>query len=356
MARNGSGVQSSPAADYPAVADTLITATHFNNVIDDINTGLTGSVAADGQTTITANIPMNSKKFTGVANGSARTDSVTLGQVQDGTLNWVDGGGTADAITATYSPAITALVDGQICCVRATAANATTTPTFAPNGLTARTIVKKGGKALVAGDIEADGHELILRYLLASTRWELMNPASGAFAGAVSGTTLTSTVAIGTAPLTVTSTTEVANLKAATATTATNLSGGTVAATTVAASSSILSSSPTAGIGYATGAGSTVTQITSQTTSVTINAVCGVITGYASPSWSTTTSEFTVSNTSVSAGDVVIVNKGTSGGNDVVCAVSAVSANSFIIQTWATTGAPSSPMTYVFAVIKAVSA
>jgi len=108
--------------------------------------------------------------------------------VQDGKVNWVDGGGTADAITATYVPAITALVDGQICFVRATAANATTTPTFAPNGLTARTIVKHGGTALAAGDIGGDNHELILRYNLASTRWELLNPKIGAIPTAASTT------------------------------------------------------------------------------------------------------------------------------------------------------------------------
>ena len=205
MARNGSGVYAPPAADYPAVASTLIESTKFNNVIDDISTAMSGSIAADGQTTITANLPMNSKKFTGLANGSARTDSATLGQVQDGTANWVDGGGTADAITATYSPVITTLVDGQICCVRATAANATTTPTFSPNGLTARTIVKNGGTALVAGDIAADGHELILRYLLASTRWELINPATSVSAlTAASATTATTANRVDSGEVTVT--------------------------------------------------------------------------------------------------------------------------------------------------------
>ena len=91
----------------------------------------------------------------------------------------MDGGGTADAITATYSPALTALVDGQLCFVRATLANATTTPTFNPSGLGAGTIVKGGGTALVPGDIRADGHELVLRYNLANTRWELLNVAPG---------------------------------------------------------------------------------------------------------------------------------------------------------------------------------
>lgn len=178
MARNGSGTYARASASY--VYNTIIDQVAVNAELDDIATALTNSLTKNGETTATANQPMGTYRHTGVGNGVARTDYAAMGQVQDGTLNWVDGGGTADAITATYSPAITALVDGQICCVRATAANATTTPTFAPNGLTARTIVKTGGVALVAGDIVGDGHELILRYLLASTRWELLNPAVNA--------------------------------------------------------------------------------------------------------------------------------------------------------------------------------
>jgi hypothetical protein len=90
---------------------------------------------------------------------------------------WIAAGGSADAITATFNPAIAALTDGLIAGVRAAAANATTTPTFAPNGLTAHTITKSGGVALVPGDIAGSGHELLLRYNLAGTRWELLNPA-----------------------------------------------------------------------------------------------------------------------------------------------------------------------------------
>lgn len=180
MARNGAGLYSRVQSSY--VYNTIIDQIAVNSEIDDIATALTNSLTKNGETTATANQPMGTYRHTGVGNGVARTDYAAMGQVQDGTLNWIDGGGTADAITATYSPAITALVDGQICCVRATAANATTTPTFAPNGLTARTIVKTGGVALVAGDIVGDGHELLLRYLLASTRWELLNPAVNAAA------------------------------------------------------------------------------------------------------------------------------------------------------------------------------
>lgn len=88
----------------------------------------------------------------------------------------VTAGGTVDAITATYSPAIT-LSNLVTVSFVSTGENTTTTPTFAPNGLTARTIVKKGGVALVAGDIPAAGGVCIVQYNLANTRWELLNPA-----------------------------------------------------------------------------------------------------------------------------------------------------------------------------------
>lgn len=176
MSYNGSGTFEINSSGQPVSANTLIQSSVFNAFTADVASGLSNVVCKDGQTVIAANLPMGGFRHTGVANASARTDYASAGQTQDGKLNWVDGGGTADAITATYSPAITALVDGQLCFVRATAANATTTPTFAPNGLTARTIVKNGGSALVAGSISGDGHELILRYDLSNTQWELLNP------------------------------------------------------------------------------------------------------------------------------------------------------------------------------------
>jgi len=84
--------------------------------------------------------------------------------------------GTVDAITANYSPDIT-LADRLVLAFVATGANATTTPTFAPDGLTARTITKNGGSALVAGDIPGALAVCIVSYNLANTRWELLNPA-----------------------------------------------------------------------------------------------------------------------------------------------------------------------------------
>jgi len=214
MPRNGSGIYTRTDGTRTGAtvwqqardAGVKLVADGHDTQDQDIADAITASIAKDGQTTPTANLPMGTYRHTGVGNASARTDYAAAGQTQDGKLNWADSGGTADAITATYAPALTALVNGQLCHVRAGFANATTTPTFAPNGLTARTIVKNGGSALAVGDIMGDGHELVLRYDLANTRWEFVNVGGEKFkdqdiwCGVATGTadaiTLTPAVAI----------------------------------------------------------------------------------------------------------------------------------------------------------------
>lgn len=88
-------------------------------------------------------------------------------------------GGTVDAITATFSPAIT-LADRKLVTVVAAGANTSTTPSFAPNGLAAHPIVKQGGQALAAGNIPRAGFVAVLQYDLANTRWELLDPVEAA--------------------------------------------------------------------------------------------------------------------------------------------------------------------------------
>jgi len=174
MAFNGSGIFArlySWANDR--AANIKMRADRMDNEMDGFATGLSSCLTKDGQTTVTANLPMASYRHTSVGNSSGRDQYAATGQVQDGKFNWVAAGGTVDAITATYSPVIAAIVDGQECFIRTTGTNVTTTPTFAPNGLTARTIVKNGGGELLANEIPYEAH---LRYNLANTRWELLNP------------------------------------------------------------------------------------------------------------------------------------------------------------------------------------
>jgi len=166
-------------ADKAAGID--INATRMDSDTDDITTnGFGNCITRDGQGQPTANLPMNNFRHTGAANGVARTDYAALNQAQDGLVGWTIAGGTADAITATYTPSVLALVDGMLRSFRATAANATTTPTFAADSLPAVTITRSGGAAVQIGDIPGNLAECLLRYNLANTRWELLNPAQGA--------------------------------------------------------------------------------------------------------------------------------------------------------------------------------
>jgi len=116
----------------------------------------------------------------GIASGEASLtgdNRFTGHQTFQGRVNVaVSVGGTADAITAVFSPTFTALVDKMEAVIRAAGANTITTPTFAPDGLTAKTIVKENLATLAAGDIVGAGHELHLIYNVTADKWVLFNP------------------------------------------------------------------------------------------------------------------------------------------------------------------------------------
>lgn len=152
MSRNGSGTHSIPNS---FTNGTTADADEVNANFTDISAEITNSIAADGQTTITANIPMNSKKFTGLTSGSAATDSANLGQIQAQAWKWCGtAGGTADALTLSPSPAITAYAAGQSFRFIAGASPNTGATTVAVSGLTTKAI-QNNGSALAAGDIAA---------------------------------------------------------------------------------------------------------------------------------------------------------------------------------------------------------
>jgi len=121
-------------------------------------------------------------------------------------------------------------------------------------------------------------------------------------------------------------------------------------ATTVAANSSILSSSATAGVGYTTGAGGAVTQLTSRTTGVTLNTVSGDITLFTAAG-SATPATFTVTDSAIGAHDTVEVNE-QSGTNLYETFVTAISAGSFNITFFTTGGTASDAPVFKFNVIK----
>ena len=115
-----------------------------------------------------------------------------------------------------------------------------------------------------------------------------------------------------------------------------------------------LVSTGTAGVGYATGAGGAVTQITSRTTGVTLNKTAGAIT-LVSAAGSATAATFTVTNSTVAATDVIILNQ--KSGTDLYdLMVTAVAAGSFNLTFRTTGGTTTETPVFNFAVIKAVAA
>lgn len=129
-------------------------------------------------------------------------------------------------------------------------------------------------------------------------------------------------------------------------------------ASTVASLYGFLSSHATSGIGYSTGAGGAVTQITSRATGVTLNTVTGQITTDTTSLAAGAEATFTVTNSAVAATDVVVVNMSTITTGTPVAHVTAVAAGSFditITNLHAST-ADTSADVINFAVIKGVAA
>lgn len=125
-----------------------------------------------------------------------------------------------------------------------------------------------------------------------------------------------------------------------------------------AAGTILCDTAATGGIGYGTGAGGAVTQITSKSTGVTLNALSGTITMNNANVAATTSVAFTLTNTYIAATDVVIVNfKSGNTANSYFVMVDAVAAGSCSISLRNyTAGGLAEAVVLSFAVIKAVAA
>lgn len=107
------------------------------------------------------------------------------------------------------------------------------------------------------------------------------------------------------------------------------------------------------GLGYGTGSGGAVTQITSRTTGVTLNKTNGAIT-LVSAAGTTTWQSFTVTNSTVAATDVVAVSQ--KSGTDIYqFVVTNVGAGSFQLSFRTVVGTTTEQPVFNFAVIKAVT-
>ena len=109
--------------------------------------------------------------------------------------------------------------------------------------------------------------------------------------------------------------------------------------------------------GYGVGAGGTVTQATSKSTGVTLNTRCGQITLNAAALAADTTVSFVLTNSSVAAGDVLILNhiSGGTPGSYLLNARSAAGSATIDVRN-ITAGSLSEAVVIAFALIKATTA
>lgn len=124
--------------------------------------------------------PLSIIEIAGIAPAAGQRDQMAKA-IQTGKLFSATAAGTADAITATFTPGVGMLVNGMALFVRAAAANATPTPTFTPASgtIAPKAIVKGANAALAAGDIAGAGHWLEFQYDATLDKWVLKNPATG---------------------------------------------------------------------------------------------------------------------------------------------------------------------------------
>jgi hypothetical protein len=186
MARNGSGGYTQPVADF--VSGDVASATTMNTWLDDLGAEIANSLAADGQTPATANLPMGGFKHTNVAAAASRTDYARADQVLNSSLIWGGtAGGTTTAITISTTPAPSAYAAGQFFLFLMGSSACGASPTLNVSSLGAKSIFKADtGAALIAGDIPANA---VVAVVYDGTQFLLLNvPLTLRLIGMVLGT------------------------------------------------------------------------------------------------------------------------------------------------------------------------
>jgi hypothetical protein len=193
MSFNGSGTFLINTAGQPVVSGTVISSTAFNALTADLATGLSTAITKDGQTTVTANIPMSTYKFTGLGVGSAATDSANLSQVQSTVTKLLTSVSGTDTITAVGAPVVAAYAAGQMFYFVATGDN-TGAVTLNIDALGAKAVTRDGSVALAAGDIKS-GEVVVVVY--DGTRFQVVSQLNSAGNATFANVSITSALNVG---------------------------------------------------------------------------------------------------------------------------------------------------------------
>ncbi len=157
MPFNGSGVYSAPAspgAFNPAVAAGSADPTSWNALLTDISTALSTAICRDGQTVITADIPMSGHKFTSVLDASGTGEYLGSSQYKNNTVlgrNDTSGLAGSYAIASTIPTTYAPYQRFQFIALSANTGAAT----LNVNGSGAKTIKRPNGANLSDNDILA---------------------------------------------------------------------------------------------------------------------------------------------------------------------------------------------------------
>lgn len=186
MARDGSGNYSLPAGN-PVTTGTTVSSTTHNTTMTDVANAITASIAKDGQTTPTANLPMGTYKHTGVGSGTARDQYASVGQLQDGGAQYLGSVTGVDTITASLTPAITEYATGMEVVLPPAGTN-TGAVTLALNGLAAKSVLMPDGNQLLPADLRT-GVPVSLIYNGTAFVVNSVNHVAGTFTVTMTGVT-----------------------------------------------------------------------------------------------------------------------------------------------------------------------
>jgi hypothetical protein len=177
MAFNGNGIfQRLYNWTNDANAGIKIKSDRMDNEDNGFAQGLSTCITRDGQTTITADLKMDTFKHLNVGDAATRTQYASAGQVQDGQFIILSDSTGTNTVTTNATPAITAYVKGQTFRFKLGGTN-TGPVTLSINSLP-DTTVQKNQFALGSGDwTTGDSAEVIYD----GTVFQLLSPARTPF-------------------------------------------------------------------------------------------------------------------------------------------------------------------------------
>ena len=168
-------------------AGTKIVAHRHDTHDQDLATGINSCINKDGSNAMTGAMNMGSQKISSLADGTAHTDGVNAGQIQDGGLIFQSNDtGSANTYAIALTPAVTAYVAGQVFHFKAGNTN-TGASTLNVNALGTKNIKKRNDQDPAAGDIEEDA---IISVIYDGTSFQMISQL-GTSAGSMSSFTLT---------------------------------------------------------------------------------------------------------------------------------------------------------------------